>query len=92
MPLFEYACPNCGHVFEKLVLRRTRNRPSALGADGIRSSRFTRHSPRPAAAGSQRAQCVRLPASADGCDSMEQAAPSFKKALIFSVSPSLEHP
>jgi len=22
MPLFEYACPDCGHVFEKLVLTR----------------------------------------------------------------------
>ena len=22
MPIFEYACPNCGHAFEKLVLTR----------------------------------------------------------------------
>ena len=22
MPMFEYACPDCGHVFEKLVLAR----------------------------------------------------------------------
>ena len=22
MPIFEYACPHCGHVFEKLVLTR----------------------------------------------------------------------
>jgi putative FmdB family regulatory protein len=22
MPIFEYACSNCGHVFEKLVLTR----------------------------------------------------------------------
>jgi len=22
MPIFEYACSNCGHVFEKLVLKR----------------------------------------------------------------------
>jgi putative FmdB family regulatory protein len=27
MPIFEYACCNCGHVFEKLVLTRTPEPP-----------------------------------------------------------------
>jgi putative FmdB family regulatory protein len=27
MPLFEYACPDCGHVFEKLVLSRSAKAP-----------------------------------------------------------------
>jgi len=27
MPIFEYACPNCGHVFEKLVLTRRQEPP-----------------------------------------------------------------
>jgi putative FmdB family regulatory protein len=27
MPIFEYACCNCGHVFEKLVLTRTQEPP-----------------------------------------------------------------
>jgi len=27
MPLFEYACSNCGHVFEKLVLTRNMESP-----------------------------------------------------------------
>jgi putative FmdB family regulatory protein len=27
MPIFEYACPNCGHIFEKLVLTRTQELP-----------------------------------------------------------------
>jgi putative FmdB family regulatory protein len=27
MPIFEYACSNCGHVFEKLVLARSQEPP-----------------------------------------------------------------
>jgi len=27
MPIFEYACSNCGHVFEKLVLTRNQALP-----------------------------------------------------------------
>jgi len=27
MPIFEYACSNCGHVFEKIVLTRTQEAP-----------------------------------------------------------------
>jgi putative FmdB family regulatory protein len=27
MPIFEYACPNCGHVFEKLLLKRQQEPP-----------------------------------------------------------------
>jgi len=27
MPLFEYACPKCGHIFEKLVLARNAKPP-----------------------------------------------------------------
>jgi putative FmdB family regulatory protein len=27
MPLFEYACPGCGHVFEKLVMARSAKAP-----------------------------------------------------------------
>jgi putative FmdB family regulatory protein len=27
MPIFEYACSNCGHVFEKLVLARNQEPP-----------------------------------------------------------------
>jgi putative FmdB family regulatory protein len=27
MPIFEYACSNCGHVFEKLVLTRNQEPP-----------------------------------------------------------------
>ena len=27
MPIFEYACSNCGHVFEKLVLTRHQEPP-----------------------------------------------------------------
>ncbi|MGA2078455.1 MAG: zinc ribbon domain-containing protein [Terriglobia bacterium] len=27
MPIFEYACPQCGHVFEKLVLTRHQEPP-----------------------------------------------------------------
>ncbi len=27
MPIFEYACANCGHVFEKLVLTRNQELP-----------------------------------------------------------------
>ena len=27
MPIFEYACPKCGHVFEKLILSRTHDLP-----------------------------------------------------------------
>jgi putative FmdB family regulatory protein len=27
MPIFEYACSNCGHVFEKLVLTRNPEPP-----------------------------------------------------------------
>jgi len=27
MPIFEYACPNCGHLFEKLVLTRQQEPP-----------------------------------------------------------------
>jgi putative FmdB family regulatory protein len=27
MPIFEYACPNCGHVFEKIVLTRRQEAP-----------------------------------------------------------------
>ena len=27
MPLFEYACSDCGHVFEKLVLARSAKPP-----------------------------------------------------------------
>jgi putative FmdB family regulatory protein len=27
MPIFEYACSHCGHVFEKLVLTRNQDPP-----------------------------------------------------------------
>jgi putative FmdB family regulatory protein len=27
MPLFEYACPHCGYVFERLVLTRNQEPP-----------------------------------------------------------------
>jgi putative FmdB family regulatory protein len=27
MPMFEYACPDCGYVFERLVLNRKQNPP-----------------------------------------------------------------
>jgi putative FmdB family regulatory protein len=27
MPMFEYACPRCGHVFERLVLSRNAEPP-----------------------------------------------------------------
>jgi putative FmdB family regulatory protein len=27
MPIFEYACCNCGHVFEKIVLTRNQEPP-----------------------------------------------------------------
>jgi len=27
MPIFEYACSNCGHVFEKLLLTRQQEPP-----------------------------------------------------------------
>jgi putative FmdB family regulatory protein len=27
MPMFEYACPHCGHVFERLVLARNQAPP-----------------------------------------------------------------
>ena len=27
MPMFEYACPHCGHVFEKLVFNRNLDPP-----------------------------------------------------------------
>ena len=27
MPMFEYACRHCGHVFERLVLNRNQNPP-----------------------------------------------------------------
>jgi putative FmdB family regulatory protein len=27
MPMFEYACPHCGHVFEKLVSNRNQDPP-----------------------------------------------------------------
>jgi putative FmdB family regulatory protein len=27
MPLFEYTCPNCGRIFEKLVLTRKQEPP-----------------------------------------------------------------
>lgn len=27
MPMFDYACSQCGHVFEKLVLTRNQNPP-----------------------------------------------------------------
>jgi len=27
MPIFEYACPHCGHIFEKLVLTRNQEPP-----------------------------------------------------------------
>ena len=27
MPIFEYACSHCGHVFEKLVLTRNQDLP-----------------------------------------------------------------
>jgi len=37
MPLFEYACPNCGHVFEKLVLARNAKPPECpkCGSDQV---------------------------------------------------------
>jgi putative FmdB family regulatory protein len=34
MPMFEYACPNCGHVFEKLVLRRSAKAPECPKCGG----------------------------------------------------------
>jgi len=38
MPIFEYVCPKCGHVFEKLILSRDQPPPvcpycSASGAE-----------------------------------------------------------
>ncbi len=36
MPIFEYTCPNCGHVFEKLVLRRTEELPECPQCGGKR--------------------------------------------------------
>ena len=27
MPMFEYACPKCGHVFERLVWNRSQDSP-----------------------------------------------------------------
>jgi len=27
MPIFEYVCPHCGHIFEKLVLTRNQQPP-----------------------------------------------------------------
>jgi putative FmdB family regulatory protein len=37
MPLFEYACPDCGHVFERLVLARSAEPPECpkCGRDGV---------------------------------------------------------
>jgi putative FmdB family regulatory protein len=34
MPIFEYACPNCGHVFEKLVLTRRQEPPECPQCGG----------------------------------------------------------
>ena len=71
MPLFEYACPDCGHVFEKLVLRRSTKAPECPSAEETRSSKFSRRSPRPAAKAAPR---VRPRAAADGSELRGQAA------------------
>ena len=34
MPIFEYACPNCGHIFEKLVLARNPEPPVCPACGG----------------------------------------------------------
>jgi putative FmdB family regulatory protein len=36
MPIFEYACCNCGHVFEKLVLTRNPEPPECPQCGGKR--------------------------------------------------------
>jgi len=36
MPIFEYACPNCGHIFEKLVLTRRQEPPECAHCGGKR--------------------------------------------------------
>ena len=36
MPIFEYACSHCGHVFEKLVLTRNQDLPECPKCGGKR--------------------------------------------------------
>jgi len=36
VPIFEYACPQCGHVFEKLVLTRKKDPPQCPKCGGKR--------------------------------------------------------
>jgi len=35
MPLFEYACPSCGHIFEKLVLSGKQEPPECPKCGGM---------------------------------------------------------
>jgi len=48
MPIFEYVCPKCGHVFEKLILNRDQPAPacpkcSSTGAEQKFSTFATAH-------------------------------------------------
>ena len=80
MPMFEYACPNCGHVFEKLVLARSAKTPECPKC-GRRRGRADflgiRHGQRKV-----RAPCVRPRAAADGSELRGQAAPDSKGTRV----------
>jgi len=71
----------------------TLNRPSAPSADGSGSSRYSRHSPQPAAKASHPVSCVRLPAAADGSDPWGAGCFLIQWAHIFPsrITPSAPH-
>ncbi|MGA3325755.1 MAG: zinc ribbon domain-containing protein [Terriglobia bacterium] len=59
MPIFEYACPVCGHVFEKLVMNRNQEAPPCPQCGSKRAEqKFSTFATASAGPRSNRATCA----------------------------------
>lgn len=59
MPIFEYSCPVCGFVFEKLVFNRNQEAPACPQCGSTRSEqKYSTFATASAGSGSKGAQCA----------------------------------
>ncbi|MGD0226528.1 MAG: zinc ribbon domain-containing protein [Terriglobia bacterium] len=59
MPIFEYVCPKCGHVFEKLILSRNQPTPPCPKCGSTQAEqKYSTFATASAASGSNRAACA----------------------------------
>ena len=59
MPIFEYACLKCGHVFEKLILSRSADEPPCPKCGAVRTEqKFSTFASVSSASASSRGSCL----------------------------------